>query len=71
MACYRDIAAGLAQARDCRRLIDPDLPENLRFARCGQHFIVFVEAKAQVIIIDLLLKRTHFLRRLSGLGQDE
>lgn len=37
IAVCREIAAGTAQTHDCRRLIDLDLPEDLRFARAGQH----------------------------------
>jgi len=65
-ACCQ-IAAGTAQARDCRRLIDPDLPEDLRFARAGEHFIVFVESAEQVIIIDFLHSRADLPRRLANL----
>lgn len=71
IACCRHIAAGTAHTQDCRRLIDPDLPEDLRFARSGQHFIVFIEAEAQVIIIDFLHNRIDLPRHLSGLSQDE
>ena len=31
----RGIAAGTVQSQDCRRIIDPDLSEDLRFARAG------------------------------------
>lgn len=65
-AC-REIAAGTAQTRDCRRLIDPELPEDLRYARCGQHFVIFVENAEQVIIIDFLHSRTDLPRRLANL----
>ncbi|MFN7057040.1 type II toxin-antitoxin system RelE/ParE family toxin [Hyphomonas sp.] len=71
IACCRDIAAGTALTQDCRRLIDPDLPEDLRLARSGQHFIVFVEAEEQVIIIDFLHNRTDLPRHLSGLMKDD
>lgn len=36
IAVCRDIAAGTAISQDCRRLIDPNLPEDLRFARAGR-----------------------------------
>lgn len=48
-----EIASGTARSRDCRRLISPDLPEDLRFTRCGLHFIVFIEDATQVIIVDV------------------
>ena len=37
------IASGTVVSRNCRQLVDPELPENLRFCRCGGHFIVFLE----------------------------
>lgn len=67
IAACRDIAAGTAQTRDCRRLIDPDLPEDLRFARCGQHFIVFVENPDQVIVVEFLHSRSDLPKRLAAL----
>lgn len=63
------IAAGTAMSQDCRRLIDPDLPEDLRFARAGLHFVVFVEDPDQVIIIDFLHARSDLPRRLAALGE--
>lgn len=71
IACCREIASGIARTQDCRSLIDPDLPEDLRFARSGQHFIVFIEEDAQVIIIDFLHNRTDLPRHLSGLNPDD
>lgn len=62
-----EIAAGLALSQDCRRLIAPDLPEDLRFTRCGQHFIVFVEDAAQVIIVDFLHSRADLPGKLASL----
>jgi toxin ParE1/3/4 len=64
-----EIAAGTALSQDCRRIIDPELPEDLRFARCGQHFIIFVEDAEQVIIIDFLHARSDLPRRLSALTE--
>ncbi len=67
IATCRDIAAGTALSQDCRRLIDPDLAEDLRFSRCGQHFIVFVEDPDQVIIIDFLHSRSDLPGKLAAL----
>lgn len=67
IAACRGIAAGTALSQDCRRLIDPDLAEDLRFARCGQHFIVFVEDPDQVIIIDFLHSRSDLPGKLAEL----
>lgn len=67
IAACREIAAGAAMSHDCRRLIDPDLPEDLRFARAGQHFVIFTEEVEQVIIIDILHVRSDLPRRLANL----
>ncbi|WP_439528404.1 type II toxin-antitoxin system RelE/ParE family toxin [Pannonibacter sp.] len=67
IAVCREIAAGTAVSHDCRRLIAPDLPEALRFARAGQHFVVFVEDAEQVTIIDFLHGRSDLPRRLANI----
>ncbi|PIE06489.1 MAG: plasmid stabilization protein ParE [Rhodobacterales bacterium] len=67
------IAAGTALSQDCRRLIDPNLSEDLRFSRCGQHFVVFVEEPDRVIVVDFLHSRSDLpgkLTTLSGPGAD-
>lgn len=69
IACCKDIASGVALSQDCRRIIDPNLPENLRFTRLGQHFVVFVENAEQVIVIDFLHGRSDLPRRLAALTQ--
>jgi len=51
------IASGSVPSQSCRAIIDPDLKEDLRFARSSQHFIVFVEDEACVIIVDFLHSR--------------
>jgi len=66
-----EIAAGTAITQDCRRLIDPDLPEDLRFTRAGQHFVVFVEDPDQIIVIDLLHSRSDLPSRLGRLRADK
>jgi toxin ParE1/3/4 len=71
IAGCRENAEGTAQSQDCRRLIDPGLPETLRFARAGQHFIVFIEDEAQVVILDFLHARADLPRRLAGLAPDK
>src|SRR5690606_15979930 len=63
-----EIASGEAWSEDCRRLIDPDLPEHRRLARAGQHFIVFVESAESLIITDFLHARSDLARRLAPLA---
>jgi plasmid stabilization system protein ParE len=67
IATCRGIAEGTNLSQSCRQLIDPDLHEDLRFARAGQHFVVFVEDIKQVIIIDFLHSRADLPRRLANL----
>lgn len=74
IARCNEIAAGAAHSRNCRRLIDPNLAEDLRFVRSGQHFIVFIEDPARVIIIDFLHSRSDLpgkLAALSDRGSDQ
>ena len=68
IARCREIASGTAITRGCRQLIDPDLAEDLRFARSGQHFIVFIEDAAQVIIVDFLHSRSDLPGKLAALS---
>lgn len=67
IAKCRDIAAGHVVTQSCRQLIDPDLAEDLRFARSGQHFIVFIEDTDQVIIVDILHSRSDLPGMLAAL----
>jgi toxin ParE1/3/4 len=57
---------GFEVGQDCRGLIDPELHEDLRFLRAGQHFVVFVQSPDQIVIIDVLHARTDLPRRLAG-----
>ncbi|MCA0871376.1 type II toxin-antitoxin system RelE/ParE family toxin [Seohaeicola saemankumensis] len=68
IAACRDIAAGTAHSQDCRRIVDPDLPEDLRFARAGEHFVVFIEEAQQIIVLDFLHSRSDLPRRLANLS---
>ena len=68
IARCRDIASGVAMTQGCRQLIDPDLAEDLRFSRCGQHFIVFIENAVQVIVVDFLHSRSDLPRHLANLS---
>lgn len=67
VAACRAIASGEAHSQDCRQVIDPDLPEDLRFARAGQHFVIFIEDPEQVIIVEFLHVRSDLPRRLANL----
>lgn len=66
-----DIADGTAISQGCRQLIDPSLPEDLRFTRSGRHFIVYIEDSDSVIIVDFLHSRSDLSRRLAALAARE
>jgi plasmid stabilization system protein ParE len=65
------IADGVAPSQSCRRLIDPDLSEDLRFTRCGQHFIVFIDNPEAVIVLDILHARSDLPGKLARLGNKD
>ncbi|MAC77836.1 MAG: plasmid stabilization protein ParE [Rhodobacteraceae bacterium] len=67
IAACADAAAGRALARDCRRLVDPDLPEDLKFLRSGQHYIVFIDDPDRLVVVDVLHVRSDLPRRLAAL----
>lgn len=64
--CF-EIADGTAISQGCRQLIDKSLPEDLRYTRSGQHFVVFVEDADSVTIVDFLHSRSDLPRRLAAL----
>lgn len=61
------IARGEAPWQNCRKVIDPRLPEDLRFTRCGEHLIVFVDEPDRVIIVYFLHGRRDLPARLTDL----
>jgi len=63
-----EIEDGSAISQECRRLVDPELREDLRFTLAGRHFIVFVEDADQVTIVDFLHARSDLPRRLAALA---
>ena len=62
------LADAEAPSRDCRILVDPNLIENLRYAREGQHYIVFIDRPEQLIVIDFLHVRMDLPARLAALS---
>jgi len=65
------IASGSVPSQSCRAIIDPDLKEDLRFTRSGQHFIVFVEDETSVIIVDFLHSRSDLSAKLVRMRRNE
>ncbi len=71
IACCSGIASGTMTSQSCRILINPDLAEDLRFARSGQHFIVFVEEQNSVIIVDFLHNRSDLPTKIVNLEKQK
>jgi len=65
------LADGAAPSKDCRRLVDPALSENLRYARSGQHYVVFIAGTDRMIIVDFLHVRMDLPARLAALGEGD
>ena len=66
-AC-RALADGSAQSRGCRRLVVAELPEDLRYARIGQHNVVFIATPERMVVVDFLHVRMDIPARLAALG---
>ena len=62
------IAAGTCFSQSCRLVLDEELPEDLRFTRCGQHLVVFIAEPDSVMIVDILHSRSDFLGKLRWLA---
>jgi plasmid stabilization system protein ParE len=61
------IARDEAPWQSCAKVIDPRLPEDLRFTRCGEHLIVFLDEPDRVIIVEFLHGRRDLPARLTDL----
>jgi toxin ParE1/3/4 len=60
----RAIAAGQVVHQSCRAVFADDLREDLRFARAGQHYVIFLETDTQVQIVDFLHQAADISGRL-------
>ena len=59
------ILNGQAHSRSCAVLIDD--AADLRFARAGEHFLVFLDQPDEVIIVDILHSRSDLPRHIAAL----
>ena len=60
------ILNGQAHSRSCAVLIDD--AADLRFARVGEHFLVFLDQPDEVIIVDILHSRSDLPRHVAALA---
>lgn len=61
-----EIAEGDALTQSCRQLVNPDMPEDLRFARAAGHFIVFIDDPDGIVIVDFIHARADLPGRLAA-----
>jgi|TARA_R110002124_G_scaffold109196_1_gene261932 plasmid stabilization system protein ParE len=60
------ILNGQAHNRSCAVLVDD--AADLRFARAGEHFLVFLDQPDEVIIVDILHSRSDLPRHVAALA---
>ena len=60
------ILIGQAHSRSCAVLVDD--AADLRFARAGEHFMVFLDQPDEVIIVDILHSRSDLPRHVAALA---
>lgn len=60
------ILNGQAHSKSCAVLIDE--AADLRFARAGEHFLVFLDQPDEVIIVDILHSRSDLPRHIAALA---
>ncbi|MFY9241191.1 MAG: type II toxin-antitoxin system RelE/ParE family toxin [Roseovarius sp.] len=60
------ILKGQAHSRSCAVLVDD--AADLRFARAGEHFLVFLDQPDEVIIVDILHTRSDLPRHVAALA---
>ncbi|WP_306130383.1 type II toxin-antitoxin system RelE/ParE family toxin [Roseovarius sp. MMSF_3350] len=60
------ILNGQAHSRSCAVLVDD--AADLRFARAGEHFLVYLDQPDEVIIVDILHSRSDLPRHVAALA---
>ena len=62
------MAAEHVPHQSCRTVFADDLRQDLRFARAGQHFVIFGEAVEQILIVDFIRQSAEIAAK-SGSSQ--
>ncbi len=63
------IARGEVVSRSCSVLIDG--ANDLRYARAGEHFLVFLEQSDEIVIVDILHSRSDLPHHISVLSSTQ
>ena len=61
------VAEGHASSHSCRELVVGKVPEDYRFVRAGQHYVVFVETDTEVLVLDFIHSRMDLPGKVAGL----
>ena len=61
------ISDGHAITYDCKILAGEAVEDDVRFARAGEHFVVFVEFAEEIVIVDFLHNKSDLPRRIAHL----
>ncbi|MBI1217647.1 MAG: type II toxin-antitoxin system RelE/ParE family toxin [Rhodobacteraceae bacterium] len=61
------IAEGRAATQDCALLAGEAKGSGLRFARAGEHFVLFLDMGEEIVIVDVLHARTDLPSRIAAL----
>jgi plasmid stabilization system protein ParE len=61
------ISDGHAITHDCKILAGEAAEDDVRFARAGEHFVVFVEFAEEIAILDFLHSKSDLPRRIADL----
>jgi plasmid stabilization system protein ParE len=66
VARCESLARGDAVSRSCAILVD-DYEVELRYARAGEHFVVFLERSTEILVVDFLHSRSDLPRHIAAL----
>lgn len=64
LARCQAIAAGRVVHRSCRMAFADSLSDDLRYATCGRHYVIFTETDYSIRVIDFLHQSADIARRL-------
>jgi toxin ParE1/3/4 len=67
LAGCRGILKGTVRHWACRGRFAVDMREDLRFARCGRHYIIFILTPQAVLVADFLHQSSDIAARLEKL----
>ncbi len=55
--------------KSCRDVFVPELRDDLRFTRCGQHYILFLDRQREVAVVDIIHQRRDLPGLIAGIAK--